>query len=122
MKRCCLFLVAALAGCSPTEPSPMDVEVAVERYFLQHSIRAQDNYSVIISCAPISEMAVGGRDQKSVHVRFRFQAPAQRRAGGSPIYAVRMMQGGQGWYIPREAKLESLPCEVTNVRDIPRSS
>lgn len=121
MKRWSLLLVAALAGCSPTRPGPMDVQMAVERYFLDHAIRAQDNYSVVISCAPISEMAVDDSDGRLAHVRFRFRPAPGKAEGGGSTHAVAMRQGGRGWYIPREAKLEGLPCEAAKVGELRRS-
>lgn len=116
MKRCSLILVATLAGCSPTWPSPMDVQVAVELYYLEHV--AQPDFGGIISCAPIAQLALDGREQKYFHVRFRFQASAGRPGSGGPVYSAAMRQGGRGWYIPRETRLDHLPCTATEVREL----
>lgn len=121
MKRYSLFLVAALAGCSPTRPSAMDVQIAVERFFFAHAVGAQGNHDIVIGCPPISEMANDDSDGELAHVRFGFDTAGGRGNRGSRIYTVALIQGGQGWHIPFEAKLDKLPCEAAKVREIPRS-
>ena len=109
MRRPVILFAACLGSCSPVHVRPIDVQIAIERYYSA----SLDGSGAAIGCAPISHFR--SSDDDGDHARFdvRFALPG---GATTPIVSLYLVHnGGAGWYIPREMKLPNLPCHALAV-------
>lgn len=107
-----LLVVIALSGCSPSRPSAMDVQSELETYYRDYIYTGEDGWSAIVRCPTIKNYAWNGDDNTGT-ARFQLSEPTEKSGGKSDIFEVGMKYGNRGWYIPREAGLLFLRCNVT---------
>lgn len=106
-----LPVAIALSGCSPSQPSAMNVQFELETYYRDQIYRGDDRWGVIVRCPSIKNYTWNG-DDKTGTARFQFVERTERSGSKSEIFEVVMKYGNRGWYIPREADLQFLRCDV----------
>jgi len=107
-----LPVVIALSGCSPSRPSAMNVQSELETYYRDYIYKGEDRWSAIVRCPTKKNYAWNGDDKTGI-ARFQLSEPTEKSGGNSEIFEVGMKYGSRGWYIPREAGLQFLQCDVT---------
>jgi len=112
MRRNILLFAACLVSCSPVHVRPLDVQIAIERYYSA----SLDGSGAAIGCAPISHFRSSDDDGDHARVDVRFALPGGATSPIMTLYLVR--SGAVGWHIPREMKLPGLPCHALPLADI----
>jgi len=119
-----LVLIFAAAGCSPVPPSAMEVQFALERYYLdRHAPRGENSTPLVARCPVIEAFrSHSSTTSRSGNGDAFFRFPASKAGGGKPsaeIHVPLRMSDGR-WFIDPKIELNNLPCKIIRVDGVSR--